>query len=55
MLLLLDLSASASFDTIDQEIMLQPLRLSGGVCGTALTWFMSYLTDSGDSQHHIKA
>ena len=42
MLLVLDISAG--FDTIDQAILLERLRVSESVCGTALAWFSSYLT-----------
>jgi len=40
---LLDLSAS--FDTIDHNIVLNRLENYVGICGTALAWFKSYLSD----------
>ena len=41
-LVLLDLSAA--FDTVAHRIMMERLR-QGGVSGSALTWFSSYLSD----------
>ena len=42
-LTLLDLSAD--FDTIDHNILIKSVSMWYGICGTALNWFSSYLTD----------
>ena len=36
---------SSAFDMVDHAILLQRLELSCGLCGPALTWFKSYLSD----------
>ena len=43
MLLLLDLSTA--FDTVDHEILLKRLNSKFSICGTALDWLRSYLTN----------
>ena len=43
MLLLLDLSTA--FDIVDHEILLKRLKSKFAICGTALDWFRSYLTN----------
>ena len=43
MLLLLDLSAA--LDTVDHNILLKRLDSRFPICGTALDWFRSYLTN----------
>ena len=41
LLTLLDLSAA--FDTIDHDILVERLKISFGITGTALKWFESYI------------
>ena len=41
-LVMLDLSAA--FDTLDHDILLDRLRTTFGITGTALSWFRSYVT-----------
>jgi hypothetical protein len=38
------LDLSAAFNTLDHEILLNRLRSTFGITGTALTWFKSYVT-----------
>ena len=37
-------NCSAAFDPIYHQILLECLKSRFGICGTALSWFQSYLT-----------
>jgi len=36
---------TAAFDTVDHDILLTRLKFKFSICGTALEWFRSYLTN----------
>ena len=58
-LVLLELDLSATFDIIDQDILLKLLHKYAGISGTALQWFSSYcqhkfyISGSCSSPKHI--
>ena len=39
------LDSTAAFDTVDHELLLRRLQQTFGVCGSALAWSESYLSD----------
>ena len=41
------LDLSATFDTVNHNILLARLKEEFGVCGAALEWFKSYLANKG--------
>ena len=47
MLIMQDLSAA--FDTVDHNILLKRMETRLGICGNALNWFKSYLSDRSQS------
>ena len=47
LLVLLDLSAA--FDTVDHEVLLSRLEERLGICGNALSWVKSYMSDRKQS------
>jgi hypothetical protein len=59
--ILVSLDLSAAFDTIDHSILLNRLRSTFGISGTALQWITSYLTNRsqyvkiGNSSSNLKA
>jgi len=51
LVVLTPLNLSAAFDTVDHNILLRQMRVSYGISGVALNWFLSYLTGR---KHHVR-